>query len=188
MVCRTNQRSEPHRQTTRSHRSSVEQPKYNLLWRHRVESEYARIYDVWGLGITNFSPLDMGILTGKYNESIPAGTRVADAGDDYIKMTVGKYTGEVGQKIEKVKALTPLAESIGATMAQFSLAWCLKNKNVSSLIIGASRSEQVTENVKALEFVGLITDEMMKKVDEIVAVGFLGRYANDVHGMPSVIY
>jgi aryl-alcohol dehydrogenase-like predicted oxidoreductase len=129
----------------------------------------------------------MGILTGKDNDSIPASTRFADPDNDYIKMTVGKYTGEVSQKIEKVKALTPLAQSIGATMAQFSLAWCLKNKNVSSLIIGASRPEQVTENVKALEFVDLITDEMMKKVDEIVPVGFLGRYANDTRGMPSVI-
>jgi voltage-dependent potassium channel beta subunit len=165
----------------------MEQPKYNLLWRHRVETEFARIYEDWGLGITNFSPLDMGILTGKYNETIPPGTRFADSPDDYIKMTVGKYTGEVAQKIDKVKALTPLAQSIGATMSQFSLAWCLKNKNVSSVIIGASRPEQVTENVKALGFVDLITDDIMRQVDEIVPVGFLGRYANDTYGMPSVI-
>ncbi|KKY24296.1 putative aldo keto [Phaeomoniella chlamydospora] len=170
---------------------AMEQPKYNLLWRHRVESEYARIYDVWGLGITNFSPLDMGILTGKYNDSIPAGTRFADSVDDYIQMTVGKYgDDEVTQKITKVKALTSLAESIGATMAQFSLAWCLKNNHVSSLIIGASRPEQVLENIRALDFVHRITEDMMKAVDEIVPVGCLGKYAldNNGYGLPSVIY
>ncbi|OAA68579.1 Aldo/keto reductase [Niveomyces insectorum RCEF 264] len=165
----------------------VEQPKYNLLWRHRVEAEYARLYERWGLGITNFSPLDMGILTGKYNDGIPAGSRFADSKDKFVKAAASKFgSGEVAEKIEKVKALTAVAASIGATMAQFSLAWCLANPHVSSLIIGASRPEQIEENVKALEFVDKITEDVRRQVDAIVPVGVLGRYAHDTQGLPQL--
>src|SRR5207248_9598575 len=119
----------------------IEQPQYNLFHRDRVENEYARLYDDIGLGVTTWSPLASGLLTGKYNDGVPAGSRAALKGYEWLAERIVDPA-----KIAKVRLLAPIAREIGCTMAQLSLAWCLKNPNVSSVITGASRPEQVTEN------------------------------------------
>ncbi|KAJ5562758.1 hypothetical protein N7461_001519 [Penicillium sp. DV-2018c] len=149
----------------------VEQPQYNLLVRERVEREYRWLYDAHGLGLTIWSPLKGGVLTGKYNdgEELPAGSRLAESKDRFIeglKKTVGNE--EWKRQLEQTKALKPIAEELGVTTAQLALAWVLKNPNISSMITGASRPEQVTENIRALEVVGKLTDEVVEKIEKAV--------------------
>lgn len=145
------------------HKPMMEQPQYNLFNRERVEKEYARLYKDIGLGTTIWSPLASGMLTGKYIKGIPKGSRGALKGFDWLK---GELTDK--DKITKVRKLLPIARELGGTLAQFSLAWCAKNPNVSTVITGASRVEQVHENLKALELLPKFTDEVMKRVDKIV--------------------
>jgi voltage-dependent potassium channel beta subunit len=142
------------------HKPQMEQPQYNLLWRDRVEKEYARLYTEIGLGTTVWSPLASGLLTGKYNDGIPAGSRAALPGYEWLKE---RFTAD---RLAKVKSLQPIAADLGATLAQFALAWCLKNANVSTVITGASRAAQVHENMKALDVVAKLTPEVMARVDE----------------------
>jgi len=144
------------------HKPQMEQPQYNLLWRDRVEKEYARLYTEIGLGTTVWSPLASGLLTGKYNDGIPAGSRAALPGYEWLKE---RFTAD---RLAKVKALQPIAADLGATLAQFALAWCLKNSNVSTVITGASRAAQVHENMKALDVVAKLTPEVMARVDEVL--------------------
>jgi voltage-dependent potassium channel beta subunit len=144
------------------HKPQMEQPQYNLLWRDRVEKEYARLYTEIGLGTTVWSPLASGLLTGKYNDGIPAGSRAALPGYEWLKE---RFTAD---RLAKVKALQPIAADLGATLAQFALAWCLKNANVSTVITGASRAAQVHENMKALDVVAKLTPEVMARVDEVL--------------------
>jgi voltage-dependent potassium channel beta subunit len=138
----------------------MEQPEYNMFHRERVEREYALLYEKIGLGTTIWSPLDSGILTGKYNQGIPEDSRLAK--ETWLQREL------VQEKIEKVRQLTPLAEELGGSMAQLALAWCLKNPNVSTVITGASRPEQVRENVGALDFVGRLTPEVMERIEGIL--------------------
>ncbi|KAF7717449.1 Uncharacterized protein PECH_000382 [Penicillium ucsense] len=149
----------------------VEQPQYNLLARERVEKEYRWLYEAHGLGLTVFSPLKGGVLTGKYNETTnpPPGSRLAESHDNYIK-GLRKTVGDDGWKkqLEQVAALKPIAEELGVSTAQLSLAWIFKNPNVSSMIIGASRVEQVLENVRALAVVDKLTDEVLEKIEAAV--------------------
>jgi voltage-dependent potassium channel beta subunit len=141
----------------------TEQPQYNLLNRERVEREYARLYRDIAIGTTVWSPLASGLLTGKYNDSVPPGSRAALKGYEWLAERILDPV-----KIAQVRLLAPIAREIGCTMAQLSLAWCLKNPNVSSVITGASRPDQVTENMKALDVVPKLDDGIMARIDAIV--------------------
>jgi len=142
------------------HKPQMEQPEYNLFTRRRVEQEYARLYEGIGLGLTTWSPLASGILTGKYSAGIPDDSRMALPGYEWLKAEMSR------EKVDAAKRLGPIAADLGATTAQLSLAWLLKNPNVSTVITGASRPEQVTENMKALDVVGKLTPDVMTAIDE----------------------
>jgi len=142
----------------------MEQPQYNLLHRERVEEEYARLYRDIGLGTTIWSPLASGLLTGKYNDGIPANSRGTVKGYEWLAERLSDQP-----QIATVKRLVPIAADLGCTMAQMSLAWCLKNPHVSTAITGASRPEQVKENMKALDVVPKLTPEIMARIDGALA-------------------
>jgi voltage-dependent potassium channel beta subunit len=142
---------------------TMEQPQYNMFVRERVENEYAPLYKELGYGTTIWSPLASGLLTGKYNQGIPKGSRAAMQGYEWLKEDV--ITPE---RVEKVKRLQPIADELGGTLPQLGLAWCLSNRHVSTVITGASRAEQVTENMKALEIAPKLTPELLDKIDEIL--------------------
>lgn len=144
----------------------MEQPEYNMFNRERVEKEYARLYTEIGFGTTIFSPLASGVLTGKYNKGIPEGTRATLKGYEWLRKHLESDTTR--QNIEKVKQITPIADELGCSMAQVALAWCLKNQNVSSVITGASRPEHVSENIKSLDIVEKLTDEVMEQIETIL--------------------
>ncbi len=144
----------------------MEQPEYNMFSRKRVERHYAHLYQEIGLGTTIWSPLDSGILTGKYNQGIPKDSRLDLDGFDWLRE--GYESQEGKEKIEKVGQLMPIAEELDCTMAQLALAWCLKNPNVSTVITGASRPEQVVENMAALEVVPKLTDEVMERIESVL--------------------
>jgi voltage-dependent potassium channel beta subunit len=141
----------------------MEQPQYNLFHRQRVESEYGRLYRDLGLGITTWSPLASGLLSGKYNDGIPKDSRASLKGYEWLGESVLDPV-----KLKQVRLLAPLATNLGCTMAQLALAWCLKNPNVSSVITGASRPSQVIENMKALDVVSNLGTDVMSKIDAIV--------------------
>jgi len=145
------------------HKPITEQPQYNLFHRYRVEKEYARLYEDIGLGTTIWSPLASGLLTGKYNQGIPEGSRGALPGYEWLRNSL---TDE--QKLAKVARLSEVARELGCTLAQFSIAWCARNPNVSTVITGASRVEQVRENMNALDVLPKLTDDVLKRVDEIM--------------------
>jgi voltage-dependent potassium channel beta subunit len=145
---------------------TMEQPQYNMFHREKVEHEFSRLYSEIGLGTTVWSPLASGMLTGKYINGIPADTRVSLAGYEWLRES---FEGEQGQqRIEKVKRLAPIAENLGMTNAQMAIAWCLKNPNVSSVITGASKPEQVSQNMKALDFVEKLTPEVLEQIESIL--------------------
>jgi len=147
----------------------MEQPQYNLLVRDKVEREFALLYEYYGLGLTTFSPLRTGILTGKYNDSIPDDSRVAKASDAFTKSQKASYGDEKWQAdIAQVKKLKPIAEKVGCDQATLALAWVIKNPHVSSAITGASKVEQVTKAVQALEYLPKLTHEIMKEIDEVL--------------------
>lgn len=145
------------------HKPTMEQPEYNLLHRERVEKEYARLYEDIGLGTTIWSPLASGLLTGKYNNGIPKDSRGSLKGYGWLK---DKLTDK--DSIAKVQKLGKIARELDCSLAQFAIAWCAKNPNVSTVITGASRVEQVHENLKALEVLPKLTEDVMKRVDKIV--------------------
>ena len=144
----------------------MEQPEYNMLHRQRVEVEYAPLYQEIGLGATIWSPLASGLLTGKYNHGIPEGTRLSLKGYEWLRKEF--ETEEARQNIEKVKQLAPVAKELGCSLAQLALAWCLKNPNVSTVITGASRTEQVIENMQALHVAGRLTGEVMEQIEQVL--------------------
>lgn len=142
---------------------TMEQPEYNMFKRNKIEREYLHLYDEIGLGTTTWSPLASGLLTGKYNQGIPEGTRLALEDYDWLR---DRVEGEQGrQNTQKVEQLAPLAEGLGMTIAQMAIAWCLKNPHVSSVITGASKPEQVSENMKALELKEKLTPEVMYQIE-----------------------
>lgn len=147
------------------HKPVVEQPIYNLFAQHRFSPEYERVYKTYGYGSTTWSPLASGLLTGKYKGGIPKDSRGALEGYDWLQ---DQLTDQ--ERLAKVAALEPIAKEMGASLAQFSLAWCLQNPYVSTVITGASRVEQVHENMKAMEFVDKFTPEIMAQIDEIFGV------------------
>ena len=145
---------------------TMEQPQYHMFHRERVEVEYARLYQEIGMGTTIWSPLASGLLTGKYNEGMPEGTCASLAGYEWLR---NRFTDENAvQQIAKVGELMPIADEIGCTMAQLALAWTLKNPNVSTTITGASRAEQVVENMKAIDYVEKLTPEVMERIEAIL--------------------
>jgi voltage-dependent potassium channel beta subunit len=146
------------------HKPQMEQPQYNLFWRDRVEKEYARLYGELGLGLTTWSPLASGLLSGKYNRGVPADSRLMLKGYEWLKD--GVITPE---RIEKVKKLEPVAADLSCTLAQLALAWCAKNPNVSTVITGASRAEQVVENLKAVDVLPKLTPEVMNRIEQALS-------------------
>jgi len=144
------------------HKPVVEQPIYNLFVRHRFGPDYAPVYEDRGYGSTIFSPLASGLLTGKYQQGIPAGSRGAQHDFDWLK-----YELTNSERLAKVAALQPVAEQMGASLAQFSLAWCLQNPWVSTVMTGATSVEQVRENMRAVEFVDRFTPDVMAEIDRI---------------------
>ncbi len=145
---------------------TMEQPQYHMFHRERVEAELAPLYEEFGLGTTIWSPLASGILTGKYNQGIPKGTRFDLPGYEWLREHLSSPEGQ--QRIQKVRQLTPLAQELGCTMAQLALAWCLKNPHVSTVITGASKPSQVNENMKALDVVPKLTGDVMARIEEIL--------------------
>ncbi|MBM7795292.1 potassium channel beta subunit family protein [Pseudoglutamicibacter cumminsii] len=146
------------------HKPYMEQPQYNLLERTKVEQEYARLYDDIGLGLTTWSPLAGGILTGKYLGEIPEGSRAAGRYGKTLEAALGNET----QK-DQVRKLVAMASDLGVTPAQLSLAWLLKNPNVSTVITGATSVKQLNENLGALEAKAALTDEAKAELDQIFA-------------------
>ena len=146
----------------------VEQPQYNLLARKRVEVEYRPLYEDPGIGLTTFSPLASGILTGKYLEGIPEGSRLEEF--PTLRQWL-EESGLLGEKVmEKVRKFKKLADELGVSMSQLAIAWILKNERVTSVILGVSSLEQFKENMGALKAKELLTDDVLKKIDEIFPV------------------
>jgi voltage-dependent potassium channel beta subunit len=144
------------------HKPVMEQPQYNILWRKKVEREFARLYDDIGLGLTTWSPLSSGLLTGKYLDGVPEGSRASLPGYEWLRDMLTDPKANA-----KVRALAAVADELGCTLAQLSLAWCTKNPHVSSVITGASRVEQVHENMVALEVAPRLDDEVMARIAEL---------------------
>ncbi len=142
---------------------SVEQPQYHLLERNKMENEFLMIFRTVGMGTTTWSPLASGLLSGKYNDGIPEGSRFALSGFDWLK---DRWMQDAF--LDKARRLNNLAQSLGITMAQLSIAWCISNPNVTSTILGATRREQLVENLKALEAKEKLTGEVMAQIEEIV--------------------
>lgn len=142
------------------HKPVMEQPQYNLIHRDRVEKEYARLYEDCGLGLTIWSPLASGLLTGKYRDGIPDDSRAALPGYEWLKN--GTITTENVAKVERIR---PIADELGTTLSKLSIAWCLKNPNVSTVILGASRTTQLEENLAALDVLPLLSDDVVARLD-----------------------
>lgn len=160
--------SEAHGIARREHLTppTMEQPQYNMFYRDRVEKEYKNLYRDIGLGLTTYSPLACGLLTGKYNDGVPGDTRASLPGYEWLRHY---FVGEgADRNIEKTRALTSLAADLGISTAQLALLWCLKNPNVSSVITGASKPEQVTENMKTLEEIDKLTPPVLDRIESIL--------------------
>lgn len=144
----------------------MEQPQYNMFVRERVETEYRPLYRDFKLGLTTWSPLSSGLLSGKYNDGIPEGSRITTPGYEWLRE---RFDSEEGKKqLETVKQLAGVAEDLGCSTAQLALAWCLKNPDVSTVITGASKAEQVTQNMEALDVVDKLSDEVMARIEEVL--------------------
>jgi voltage-dependent potassium channel beta subunit len=141
----------------------VEQPQYNLLEREKMENEYLQIFNTVGLGTTIWSPLASGLLTGKYNSGIPEGARLSLSGFEWLK-----DRWMVEEKLNKVKQLSGISDELGIPMATLAIAWTIKNPNVTTAILGATRKEQLLENLKALEVTDKITPDLMQRIDEVM--------------------
>ena len=145
---------------------TMEQPQYNLLDRKRFEVEYKPVFEKYGMGTTIWSPLASGALTGKYLEGIPEGSRASLEGYEWLKNSM--VESERGQeRMTKVSALAPIAEEMGVKLSNLAIAWCLLNENVSTVILGASKVEQLEENLKSLEVLPLINQEVINKLSSI---------------------
>ena len=146
------------------HRPVMEQPQYNLFHRERVEQEYARLFADLGIGATTWSPLASGLLTGKYQNGAPPDSRAAIKGFEWLAERILEPT-----RLAKVQSLVPIAQQLGCTLAQMSIAWCLRNPRVSTVITGASRPGQVVENLQALAVVPRLTPDVIARIEAVVA-------------------
>ncbi|MBA2330920.1 MAG: aldo/keto reductase [Flavisolibacter sp.] len=142
---------------------SVEQPQYNLLERSKMENEFSTIFKTVGMGTTIWSPLASGLLTGKYNNGIPEGSRFALEGFDWLR-----NQWMVDEKLNRVRELTKLAEELGVSLSTLSIAWTTKNPNVTTAILGATKKEQLIENLKALEVATKLTPDVLTRIDDIM--------------------
>lgn len=143
---------------------TMEQPQYNMFERTKIEKDYLLLFRDFGLGTTIWSPLASGLLTGKYNTQMPTDNRLHIEGMDWLKeRTLGDQS-----KLEKTKALTELAKELGTTLPKLSIAWCIKNPNVSTAILGATKLDQLKETLQSLEVVPLITSEVIEKIEAIL--------------------
>lgn len=147
------------------HKPVMEQPEYNLFSRQRVESEYARLYRDIGLGLTTWSPLASGLLTGKYAQGVPQGSRGALQGYGWLRDRLTDASAN-----ERVQRLGEFAKKLDCSLAQLAIAWCAANPNVSTVILGASRRSQLEENLGALEVLDALDDDLLARIDEAVAV------------------
>ncbi len=145
---------------------TMEQPQYNMFHRQRFEVEYGRLYNAIGLGTTIWSPLASGILTGKYNDGMPDNTRISLPGYEWLREIFESEEGQ--QRIAKTRELSQIAKELDTNMARLAIAWCLKNPHVSTVITGASRVEQVHDNMKALDVAALLTDDVMEAIETIL--------------------
>ena len=145
---------------------TMEQPQYNLLHRDRVEAEYRPLYENYGMGTTIWSPLASGLLTGKYNDGIPASSRLMLPGYEWLKDKLLSDDNQI--QLAKIRALTQLAEENGISTTHLALAWCLKNPNVSTVILGASRLSQLEDNLKAINVVEKITPDIQAAIETIM--------------------
>ena len=142
---------------------TMEQPQYNLLDRKRFEVEYAPLFEKYNMGTTIWSPLASGALTGKYLKGIPEGSRASLSGYEWLKETM--VDSERGQaRMKKVAELLPIAEELGTSLSKLAIAWCLLNENVSSVILGASKIEQLEENLKAVDVLPLLTEDIQARL------------------------
>jgi voltage-dependent potassium channel beta subunit len=141
----------------------VEQPQYNLLERDKMEAEYLMVFKTVGMGTTIWSPLATGLLTGKYNDGMPEGARLGLEGFEWLK-----DRWMVEDKLEKVRKLKTISDELGTSQATLSIAWCLKNPFVTTVILGATKKEQLIENLKALDLVDKIDEDVMKRIDDIM--------------------
>jgi voltage-dependent potassium channel beta subunit len=151
---------------------TMEQPQYNMFHRENVERELAPLYREIGLGTTTWSPLASGLLTGKYNEGDPGGTRISLPNYQWLREQF--ENDEARRRLAKVKQLAEVAKDLGTPLPQLALAWCLKNPNVSTVITGASKPEQVRENMKAGEIVDRLDEAVMKRIDAILQNNLTG--------------
>ncbi len=142
---------------------TMEQPRYNMLYKERVENEYARLYESIGLGATTFSPLAAGILTGKYNDGIPEGSRLSIKRLDFLRERWDRL--KENGLVPVLEILESVANKIGADLPQLAIAWCLKNPNVSSVILGASKLEQLESNLASLQFLDSLDEELMDEIN-----------------------
>ncbi|KAG6731342.1 hypothetical protein I3842_01G125300 [Carya illinoinensis] len=142
----------------------VEQPEYNLLSRTKVESEYLPLYTNYGLGLTTWSPLASGVLTGKYNKKvIPPDSRFALENFKYVS-----NQSLDDDLLRKVEGLMPIAEELGVSLSQLAIAWCAANPNVSSVITGATKESQIEENMNAIDVIPLLTPAVMERIEIVV--------------------
>ena len=145
---------------------SMEQPEYNMFNRMKMEKEYLGLFDSEGMGTTIWSPLASGVLTGKYNRGIPKGSRMSLPEYKFLRDKLESIEGS--DRLNKVKRLGKVADKLGISLAQLSLAWCLKNKNVSTVILGATNTKQLDENLKSIEYKDLLTDSVMGRIENIL--------------------
>ena len=144
----------------------MEQPQYNLLHRERVEREYAPLYDSYGMGTTLWSPLASGLLSGKYNEGLPADARLSQPGYEWLREAI--LENDPG-RLDKVRRLVPVAQELGVSMAQLAVAWCLVNPHVSTVMLGESKLEQLHQNLGALDVLPRLTGDVLRQIEQAVA-------------------
>jgi voltage-dependent potassium channel beta subunit len=144
----------------------MEQPQYNLFERRKVERDYARLYEDIGLGLTTWSPLASGVLTGKYLDGIPEGSRAALSGYEWLKPALSDE-----HRNQQVRSLAPVADRLGCSLSQLAIAWCAANAHVSTVITGASRPEQVTENMGAIDVLDRLTPDVLAEIEGLTRSG-----------------
>ena len=144
----------------------MEQPEYNMFNRIKMEKNYLGLFNTEGMGTTIWSPLASGILTGKYNSGVPKGSRMSLPEYKFLRDKLESKEG--AERIDKVKRLEKIADKLGISVAQLSLAWCLKNENVSTVILGATNTKQLDENLKSIDHKNLLDDSIMDRVEKIL--------------------
>ncbi|MDY7529472.1 MULTISPECIES: aldo/keto reductase [Cryobacterium] len=145
---------------------TMEQPQYNMFTRQKVESEFLPLYDTFGLGTTIWSPLASGVLTGKYNDGVPSDSRMNLPGYEWLR---AEWESEAGKaKLEKVRRLAIVASDAGLPLTHLALLWCLRNPRVSTVILGASKKEQLADNLAALDSKAALTAEVVAAIEEIL--------------------